>query len=219
MKKEDFKKNFDHYQKQVCQAVEEFPWENKDAYAKWLADTYHYVTNSTRILALGAGVMPQHHTLFSNRFIKHAAEETGHEQLLTRDIKSLGFNFNTVSVSTEMKVFYRSLYYWISPAGNPVGLLGWILALEGLATNVGGFANQLAAKNHTNKATNFLRLHSDEDPEHLEKALQITNMLSEDELAIVNESMEFYSLQYINILKAIEKSSLKSTEILHRQAG
>lgn len=198
------KQTFDQCQKELEKAAKNLDWKSKELYASWLANSYHYALNSTRLLALASGTMPLHLTKLANRFVQHAAEEKGHEKLLENDIKNLGFNMSDLSVSDEMKVYYRSLYYWMTPAGQAVGLIGWILSLEGLAANIGPWLYNQAIKHHGEKAASFLKVHSDADPEHLDKAFEITKALNEDEIKIVTEAVEMYSHQYIGILNAIK---------------
>lgn len=204
----EFEVQFHATQSALESSVKQFPWHDKWAYAQWLADSYQYAFHSTRILALAAGYMPTNLTQISNRFITHAAEEKGHEKLLQTDIKNLGLNFADLAVTDEMKVYYRSLYYWVSPAGNPVGLIGWVLSLEGLACRMGPWMHEVTKREYGPKASHFLRVHSDADPEHVAKALQITATLSEKDLAIVSESMSLYCAQYARVLEAISSQPL-----------
>lgn len=203
---QDFKSLFEQNLNHLSDTARTYPWENQQAYASWLANTYHYVCNSTRILALAAAHMPPQLTLLSNRFIAHAAEETGHEKLLERDLKSLGYEPKDFPVSHEMKLYHASLYYWMSPAGNPIGLIGWILSLEGIAAKLGPWGHETTQKIYGTKATNFLRVHAEEDPDHLNKALQAASMFNESQLDLVADSMNMYSQQYAEILKAMAKS-------------
>lgn len=197
------KNELEFYQTQLIAEIKRFPWNDKMAYAQWLANTYHYAFNSTRVIALGAGAMPTHLTKISNRFIQHAAEEKGHEKLLENDVKALGLDIVDIPVSSIMQIYYRSLYYWVSPAGNPVGLFGWILSLEALAANAGGSVLSEVKKFHNPKCCSFLNVHSDADPEHLNKALEAISFLSPDELKIVSDSLKMYSENYVRLLSEI----------------
>lgn len=197
------KKDLERYQQLLIAEINHFPWNDKMAYAQWLANTYHYAFNSTRVIALGAGTMPPHLTKVSNRFIQHAAEEKGHEKLLENDVKALGLDILSIPVSSVMQCYYRSLYFWVSPAGNPVGLFGWILSLEALAANAGGKVLSEVKKYHNPKSCSFLNVHSDADPDHLDKALEAVSFLSATELDIVAESLKMYSENYVRLLSEI----------------
>lgn len=212
MKTDNIKSVLERTQEKLKKTVQSFPWDEKYCYALWLANSYHYALNSTRLLALASGTMPLHLTKISNRFVQHAVEEKGHEKLLENDIKALGYKIDELPVSNEMKVYYRSLYYWMTPAGQAVGLIGWILSLEALAANMGPWLNKTANESHGEKTTSFLRVHSDADPDHLNKALEITKLLNEDELKIVAESIEMYSVQYCNVLNEISGLATKKSK-------
>src|SRR5690242_4687019 len=113
MKIEELQKKFEKIQTHLSKMSEEFPWENREVYASWLAQSYEYVRFSTRILALTAGHFPLEKTSHSTRFIQHAAEEKGHDKLLINDAKALGFDLKRLEVLPEAEAFHKSLYFWI----------------------------------------------------------------------------------------------------------
>lgn len=209
--KDDLNTTYNKLQTDIGKSIKSYPWEDKNTYIIWLANTYHYVTNSTRILSLAAGLMPSNKTYLSNRFIAHAAEEKNHEKLIENDLRSFNVNVEDIQVSVEMKFFYRSLYYWLSNVASPIGLYGWILTLEGIAVSYGDWTYDIVSKNHGEKAASFLKLHSSEDPDHLDKAFQTIANFDSEEISIVCDSLKSYSQQYINILGQIKQT------VFHRQ--
>jgi Iron-containing redox enzyme len=198
------KKVFDETQKDLIFSTENFNWTDKPSYANWLSCTFDYAENSTRLLAMAGGMMPKDKTSVSNRFINHAAEEKGHEKLLLNDVKGLGLSFEIVRPTYEMQCYSRSLSYWIAPGGNPVGLIGWVLSLEGVAAAVGPKIFEKVLAKYGAKATSFLKVHAESDPEHLEKALSITKGLSEADTVIVCDALKMYSYQYQRVLESIK---------------
>jgi len=206
----DLKKSYDICISNMLEAVQSFPLENKVAYAMWLRDIYEYAEHSTRILATAGANMPIKHNHLSNRFIIHASEERGHEKLVERDLKTLGYNVADMQATNETKFFYQSLYYWLSKHSNPLGIMGWVLALEGIAVSVAPWAFAKVKEAHSGKAGNFLRVHGEEDPGHLDEAFKMINKLEGEDLKIVIDSLEQYSNQYVNILSAIK------TYVAHR---
>lgn len=203
---QSLKKNFDRIQLQLDAATRAFPWEDKDAYRLWLAQSYEYVRYSTRILALTAGHLDLHQTLMSNRFIQHAAEEKNHDKLLAQDAKALGTAILELPVLAEAEAFHKSLYYWIYQ-GAPAAILGWVLCLEGCAVRNGPMVFTRAEQAHGTKAASFLKVHSAEDPEHMEKALATLEHLNEEELRQVNHGLELYAQLYMNIFSAIQRQA------------
>ncbi len=197
------KKIFDETQVELISATERFNWSDLQSYGAWLGCTFNYAENSTRLLAMAGGMMPADKTPLSNRFIAHAAEEKGHEKLLLNDIKGLGLSLDHVKPTYEMQCYSRSLSHWIAPGGNPVGLIGWVLSLEGVAASVGPQIYQKTFSKFGAKATSFLKVHAESDPDHLEKALDITKNLSLPDTLIVCDALEMYSYQYEQVLKSI----------------
>lgn len=99
----------------------------KVLYAIYMIETFHYTKHNARNQAL-VGVRSQN---VSDRYIAycfhHANEETGHENMALRDIRSLGFDVSLISQmrplpATETLTAYL---YWISVQGNPVQRLGY----------------------------------------------------------------------------------------------
>lgn len=213
---EQFKQTFEYCMQKIDQAIKDFSWHDEKAYAQWLRDSYEYGFNSTRILAQAAAVMPKEYTAFSNRFIAHAAEEKGHEKLLENDLKALGYKVEDLPPSTEMKFFYQSLYYWLSHHGNIMGIFGWIFTLEGAAVVSGDHAYSETKLAHGPKASTFLKVHSSEDPDHLEKAFKTIEALSSDDIELVKETMVQYTEQYVSLLKGIV--ARQSTSSLQKSA-
>jgi pyrroloquinoline quinone (PQQ) biosynthesis protein C len=193
-----------------------FPWENREAYLSWLAQTYEYASRSTRILALTAGHFPLDKTAFSNRFIQHAAEEKGHDRLLENDAKALGVSMGNISVLPEAEAFHKSLYYWIYQ-GRPSVIFGWILCLECFAVQNGPAVYERAQKAFGQKATTFVRVHAMEDPDHIKKAFSAVEKLSEKDLDDVCHGLELYAGLYESVYQAIEKSC-EATESKNRVA-
>src|SRR5262245_13457821 len=70
--------------------VDSFPWAHREAYAAWLAQTYYYVSHSTRLLALAASRYTVADDAFHLRCLEHLREEKSHEKLATADLKALG---------------------------------------------------------------------------------------------------------------------------------
>ena len=152
------------------QRVSSFAWEDPQCYASWLSQTYHFVSHSTRLIALAASRFYLDQDGLHNRFLAHIQEEKSHEKLAIHDIKALGLepaNFPELSLT---KGFYRSQYYFIERV-EAASFLGYIMALEGIAVYAGPVALKKAQKAHGSKATSFLKVHSEEDVEHIEQAL------------------------------------------------
>lgn len=206
MNTEQVRKTFEKTHAQMQKVAEEFPWENKDAYISWLAQTLEYVSYGTRVLALTAGHFPLDKTALAARFIQHATEEKGHDKLLFNDAKALGVELADVPVIPEAEAFHKSVYYWIYH-GRPGVIMGWILFLEGFAIRSGPAIHERLEKAYGKKPTSFARVHTHEDPDHVDKAFEILRIFSTKELEDVAHGLELYASLYTNICTAIAKNT------------
>jgi hypothetical protein len=179
-----------------------FPWEDRFAYAEYLAQTYHYVCHSTRLLAAAAALFGVEREKLHNRFLKHAAEERSHHLLAARDLVKLRFSLDDFPELPSTKAFYEPQYYRIEHV-SPLAMFGYILALEGSAVAYGPFAYQVARKAHGEAPTAFLRVHSDEDPGHLETAFAMIRALSPDEQRLVYDNTRFSLAMFDGFLRGI----------------
>lgn len=203
---EELRKVFDEQQDKLFKIRKNFPWTVKDAYLGWLVQTYEYALNSTRILAMTGGKMPADKTPFANRFITHAAEEKGHERLLENDVRSFGLDIRKLPVITEAKAFHQSLYYWFG-FGNPVGMFGWVLALEGFAVRNVPEMYEVCLKQFGPKATTFLKVHAQEDEDHLRKAFDSISHFTPEENGLVASTLVQYAELYGMILTKIAEQN------------
>jgi len=201
MKSNDLKKSYEAVHSVLDGFFKSYPWEDKAVYSQWLSATFEYAVQSTRILALTAGFLPTDKTLHSNRFIAHAAEEKNHDKLLLADAKYLAFDLAGTSPSPEAEAFHKSLYFWIFN-GRPMVIYGWILALEGFAVRHGGEVYSRCRKAHGDRACAFLKVHSEEDDDHLTKAFEAVAELPAKDVADVIHGLELYTKLYASMLEA-----------------
>lgn len=172
--------NFIDEVKDFGEQVLDFPWEDKDFYASFCAQTYYYVLHSTRILALTGARFSFNQERLHKRFMEHAGEEKNHEILALRDVKAMGKNIEDIEEFCSTQSFYEIQY--AKAEMHPESVLGFILALEGLAVEVGSELEQRINNSHGKEACSFIRVHANEDPSHYEKAVAEVEKL--DELAI-----------------------------------
>ncbi len=198
-------KTIDTYEKVVGELSEkmmEFPWSNKDAYAGFLAQTYYYTRHSTKLLTLAAARFDFSDYDFHRRFIAHSQEERGHEFMCEKDLSVMGYDIKKFQESTATAAFYQRQYYLIEHV-DPVCFLGYVLSLEGLSAKGAGKAKIQVAKYHPEKATLFLRAHSDEDPDHIEKAFKMLEGLSPSRLALVESNLVQSSELYAEMMDEV----------------
>ena len=160
-------KNLEHFARRGLS----FPWNEKDCYASWLSQTFHFVSHSTRLIALAASRFYRDKDSLHNRFLEHISEEKFHERLALKDLKNLGVEISDYPELAITKGFYQSQYYQIERE-SPESFLGYILALEGMAVLAGEKVFQVVSKTFGSPASNFIRVHAQEDKEHIESAFE-----------------------------------------------
>lgn len=190
--------------KQIGDAVDAFPWQERRAYTDWVAQTYYYVRHSTRLLAAAASRFShsERDTALHHRFGQHMAEEKKHELLCVHDLKVLDASLESLPERYSTKMFYETQYYKIEHLA-PIALFGYILPLEAIGPEHGNRMIQRLIGFHGEKCVSFLKLHADEDVDHLEKGLRVLEGLPEFERALVADNMRQTTYAYISILREI----------------
>lgn len=186
----------------LTSAIEAFPWHDRNAYVSWLGNSFEYVNHVTRILSLTGGRLPMRLTKLSNRFIQHAAEEKGHEKLIINDCKAFQLDPATIPVLPEAEAFHKSLYYWIYQ-GSPTVVLGWAIFLEAVAVRFGQTIFDRVEPVHGKKACSFLRVHIQEDPDHVRQGEEILKSLSGADFEEVCHGIRLYAGLYENMYRAL----------------
>lgn len=168
-------------------------FKDKESYAEWLAQTYYFVRHSTSLLGYAMPFL--HNEQLRHHFEHHLAEEERHDLMILKDLERMGKKIEDYEEQHLTQAFYQSQYYRISFEGG-TSLLGYILLLEGLAVCWGRNVYE-EIKNQYKGSTLFLKIHAEEDPHHLEAAIETILKLSPREQEIIlrnfNYSHEIYS--------------------------
>ena len=194
--------------KEAANHILSFPWENEEFYAHWLAQTYYYVSHSTRLLALSAARFGMDKDNLHQRFLKHCQEEKKHERLAVTDLQSLGKKLSDYPELSATCNFYQTQYYWIEHVA-PETFFGYIIALEGLAVEVGERLNNKIKGCHVGKTSRFLEVHAGEDPDHLDKALEMiySDLHGSAGFDLVMKNFKQAVENYHDILRACQRAS------------
>lgn len=188
-----------------------FPWEDTDSYANWLAQTYYMVSHSTRLVALAGALIDLEKPDLHARFIDHAKEERGHEIVCISDIKQLGKKLSDFDKFASSQAMYQVQYYWIQHK-NPISFFGYTYALEMLACKFGPIVFSRVEKAHGSKCSKFLKLHSEADLDHMNKANEMILKLSDRELLLAGENLGLSCQLYRNMLTEITNKKINPTE-------
>lgn len=178
--------------KEICkgpeQALLQAPWEDVAFYSEWLAQTAFFVNHSTRLLSLCAAHCNRDQQIFHDRFISHAAEEKGHERLAIKDLRNIGMDFKDFSEASATMSLYQPQYFWIQ-FKSPTAFFGYIFCLEIIAKEVGPTIFKKTTELYGPKASHFIRVHAEEDQDHVEKALKMLNQINETDQIYAMENL------------------------------
>lgn len=184
------------------QFFDSLPWEEESFYSDFLAQTYFFVCQSTRLLAKSISTFGVDRDFLYKRFVAHLKEENYHEKLALTDLKNLNLNIADFSESPFTKTFWESQYYKID-ISRGTSLLGYILFLEAIAVHCFDDSYELVKTRYGAKSANFMRVHIDEDPTHLDQALELINSLSDLEQEVIWENFDQSAEIYHSILLKI----------------
>jgi pyrroloquinoline quinone (PQQ) biosynthesis protein C len=166
-----------------------FPWENEKSYAEYLAQSFFYIRHSTKTLALAAGHLPFEDSKVFRRMIKHVSEEMNHEILCTKDLEAIGKDIDNYTEAPATQSLYQTQYYKIQHQ-NPKSYLGYVYVLESICCLVvPKVVKEKLIPNYPKQGINFLRVHGEEDPGHLEQAKIIISSLSDKDQKAVADNM------------------------------
>lgn len=199
MKKNTLMEELDHQLEITGKALQQSPWSNPEFYAQWLAQTTFFVRHSTRLLSLSAGLCSQDYQAYHQRFIQHAQEEKGHENLTLLDLKSLHRRIEEFSELPSTQSFFQTQYYWIMQK-NPLAFFGYILCLECLAVKQGPALTKAVTESHGPKSAHFLRVHSEDDVDHVKEAVKQVSEMPPDVQELIFQNLQQSFANYRNIL-------------------
>lgn len=169
--------------------------ESRDVYANWLAQTFFYTSSSEEILRFCAEKSVE--SDMAQRWLEHADEEAGHENLAHGDLKRLGYKIEDFSELEETRLFYQTQFFMAQKYSGE-SVLGWVLVLEAFAASVPKEFIEKMISIHGKPATRFMFVHSNEDVEHVEKAYKAVEKLENIDLII--ENIKMTKKRYIDVL-------------------
>ena len=186
---------------QLNGGLESFPWDHAKAYADWLAQTYYYVRHSTRLLAASAArfSFDERGNMFHHRFGVHLAEEKKHELLALHDMRAVGFDLKSFSEHHVTRMFYEPQYYKVEHL-SPVILFGYILPLEAMSASKGKWVLDRVTQSHGDGCAAFLKVHAEDDVEHVQKALRVLEGAPPHEIALIERNLRQTTFGYLAIL-------------------
>jgi len=185
----------------MVESIQGYPWDKKLAYASFLAQTYYFVSHSTRLLAASAARFSLQDQSMHRRFLKHTQEETSHELLASRDLQKLGFSIEDFPELPETRNLYETQYYKIEHK-DPAALMGYILALETAASRTLSDLKCRLVEYWGANVVSFVEVHADEDPDHVDKAIEVIRGLEDTRLPEIDLNIRQTSINYVRMLDA-----------------
>jgi hypothetical protein len=189
--------------------IDRFPWTERAAYADWLAQTYYYVSHSTRLLASAAARfgLDTAGSALHNRFAAHMGEEKKHELLALHDIKHLGYSIDRLPERPAARMFFEPQYFKIEHQ-SPMAIFGYIMPLEAAGPLLGRGVVADVTKAFGASAATFLKLHVNEDVDHLEKAFRMLESASSADRSFIEQNMRQTTFAYRTLLQDIQHDGI-----------
>jgi hypothetical protein len=191
---------------EIAEAAHQFPWEDENHYANWLAQSFFYVQWTTRQLALAsARTKPMREDNLHWRFLEEAKEEKRHELLALQDLKNLGYAPEQFVELPHTSFFYQTLTYLIENE-HPISILGYALTLEGFAAKRLNEIYPRVKATYGDKCITFLRLHCEVDADHFDNALPHLKACPEDLLPLIVKGINQCCAIYKGIFTDIKQA-------------
>jgi len=173
---------------------------SRDDYMAFLGQAYHHVRHTVPLLMSCGYRLPEHYAWLRTAVGKYVEEEMGHEEWILDDVAACGGDREaarnaTPLPATELMVAYA---YDSVNRGNPVGLFGMVLVLEGtsvaLASNAAARIQEVLGL--PDQAFSYLTSHGSLDVSHMAHFAKAMNRLEApaDRAEVIRRARVFYRL-------------------------
>jgi hypothetical protein len=201
--------------KTTLQAIEDIksvmgtlPWDEASFYGLWLAQTYFYVRNATRVLAKAAYRCTHEEEPMHKKLLQGINEEKNHEIMATNDLKTIGFTMNSFHEMPATTAYYQTLLAATDYDG-PYALLGYFVTLEGLGAIGCDHVFDTTFAKFGKMATQFLRVHTRVDKHHFDDGIDYIETLPQDKQDLIERYVAVSSRLYINMLNEVKAEHKK----------
>ncbi|WP_346838046.1 iron-containing redox enzyme family protein [Microbulbifer sp. SAOS-129_SWC] len=176
--------------------LQQLSWRNRNFYRSWLAQTYYYTSHSTRLLEFCEFYASDAEA--AQRYREHRQEENGHERIALSDLRRLDADIVHYGEQLSTRTFYWEQYEVIRKYGDRP-FLGYVLMLEILARDHGPYIFNEVRAAYGDRSANFLKIHVEEDVDHVNSAIRLLETFTDSEKSKVLENFNWS----INAYKAI----------------
>ena len=191
---------------QLCIKFDCLNWQSKCVYSAWLSQVFYMVRHTTRLLAVCAGCSPLEQEDMHQRLLEHLQEEKGHDKIALADLGGLGCSLNDLPEFPETKRLVQLQYEQMKDL-SACTFFGYILLLEGLAVMRGKKLHDEVTVAFGPRAGRFLKVHAEDDIEHIEQALRQVESLELEDQALVVQNLKLSAAIYQKMLERIEAES------------
>ena len=187
------------------------------AYIAFLTEAYHHVKHTVPLLMACGARLPERYEWLRAAVANYIEEELGHQEWILNDIAACGGNAEAVrrghpSVATELMVAYA---YDTIARGNPVGLFGMVLVLEGTSVGVATRAGHSLKQSLRlgDDAFTYLTSHGALDVDHIDFFAMLVNRIEEasDRETLIHCAKVFYKL-YGSIFSNLAQHFIPTTQ-------
>lgn len=191
----------------ICSDFDSLDFSDAKTYGNWLSQTYYYVCHSTRLLAHAAARFTvAHYDKEHIQMIEHAKAERMHERIAIHDLNQIGHKIEDFPELAQTKSLYLSIYSLIDRE-NPMSMFGYILILETLSLAKGLDIYKAALENFGPKASTYLKLHTEDDVEHLKSYEKILKEANAKDRQDIKDAIEITAHNYRGMLSGIQESA------------
>lgn len=187
-------------------------------YTAFLTEAYHHVRQTVPLLMLCGARLPDRLDWLRTAVGRYIDEEMGHEAWILDDLRACGADAGAVrcgrpAPATELMVAYA---YDTIQRGNPVGLFGMVLVLEGTSTRLA--SSTAGSLIHTlglpPEAFRYLSSHGELDIGHMEFFAGLMNRLDDtgDQAAVTHCANMIYHL-YGDIFRRLDAQDIQSWQL------
>lgn len=179
-----------------------------NTYLAFLNQAYHHVRHTVPLLMQAGARLGPHQLWMQSAVAEYISEEKGHEEWILDDIEICGgdraaYANGAAPFDTEVMVSYL---YDVVNRGNPVGVFGMVLVLEGTSSSLAPEVAKIVQEQLKlpDSAMSYLKSHGELDQEHIQHFESLMNRIEskDDQTAIIHVAQNVYRL-YGNVYRAI----------------
>jgi hypothetical protein len=195
---------------EIAAAADRINWKDPDNYGNWLAQTFYYVSHSTRVLTAAAARFDTRFDEQHIQLVQHAKEERSHEKIARGDLLALGRKLEDFPEMGATKALYRNAYYLIDRV-HPMSIYGYVALLEILSVKRGPALLKEAEEEFGTNCIRYLKLHTEDDVEHIKMYEGLLARCEGEAFEAVKEGLISTAANFQHLLTDIQIAGMTKT--------